>query len=190
MGTLTWKLSSLVLPGAGPAVLSSLITIVNASGAVVEVGSSLVDGLGHAFLSSVPGFKNVTIGASNINSIAANYAACQAPISFTNGLRAPTQPSSSNGAVRFSYSYSISDGATYRVVGNLTITTASAFANSHDLLGNPYQIVTNVTGICICTYWPTSTQPPSMGSASRRPYSSHSASTHTPFSPLHPVCTR
>jgi hypothetical protein len=127
-------------------------------GVVVHLGFSLIDGLGQAFLFSVPGFKNVTIGASNINSLAANYTACQAPISFTNGLRAPTQPSSSNGPVRFSYSYSISDGATYRMVGNLTFTTVSAFANSHDLLANPYQIVTKDTGTRTYTYLPTSTQ--------------------------------
>ena len=156
---LTWNLTSSVqLPGAGPAVLYSLINVVNASGAVAEVGSSVVDGLGQAFLSSVPGFVDVIIGASNVNSLAANYASCQAPITFTNGLRQPTQPSASNGALRISYSYFISDGATYSVQGNLTITTASAFATTKDMLGNPYQTVVNVTGSRTYTYLPTQTR--------------------------------
>ena len=156
---LTWNLSFPVqLPGAGPAVLYSLINVVNASGAVVEAGASVVDGLGQAFLSSVPGFVNVTIGASNVNSLAANYVSCQAPITFTNGLRQPTQPSASNGALRISYSYFISDGATYSVQGNLTITTASAFATTKDMLGNPYQTVVNVTGSRTYTYLPTQTR--------------------------------
>jgi hypothetical protein len=153
---MTWNLSSLVqLPGAGPTVLSSLINVFNASGVVVEAGSSRIDGLGQAFLSSVPGFKNVTIGASNGNSLAANYAACQAPITFTNGLRVPTQPSVSNGAVRFSYSYYITDGATYSVSCNLTVTTSSAFATQQDQLGNPFQTVLNVTGTRTYVFLPT-----------------------------------
>ena len=153
---LTWNLSSPVqLPGAGPAVLTSLININNASGVVFESGSSRIDGLGQAVLSSVSGFVNTTIGASNLNSLAANYAACQAPITFTNGLRQPTQPSASNGALQFTYSYFISDGLTYAVQGNLTITTASAFANTHDALGNPFQTVVNVTGLRTYTYLPT-----------------------------------
>ena len=155
----TWNLSSPVqLPGAGPAVLSSLINVVNVSGAIVEAGSSVVDGLGQALLSSVPGFVNVTIGAANINSLAVNYASCQAPITFSNGLRQPTQPSASNGGLRNSYSYFISDGATYAVQGNLTITSTSAFATSQDMLGNPYQVVVNVTGTRIYTYLPTHAQ--------------------------------
>ena len=144
---LTWILSAPVqLPGHGGSTLFTQLNVYNASGVIVENGASRLDGVGQAFLSNVPGFSNITIPASNVNSLAANYAACQAPISFTNGLRAPTQPSASNGAVRFSYSYYITDGATYSVSCNLTVTTSSAFATQKDQLGNPYQTVLNVTG--------------------------------------------
>ena len=97
----------------------------------------------------------ITIGASNINALAIQYAQCQAPLTFTNGLRTPTQPSASNGATTILYSYNISDGLTYSVQGNLTITTTSAFANIADFLGNPYQTVTNVVGTRLYTYFPT-----------------------------------
>ena len=110
---------------------------------------------GEAFLSSVPGFVNVSIAASNINSLAVIYPTCQAPITFTNGLRQPTQPSASNGATLFMYSYYISDGVTYSVQTNLSITTTSAFATAHDQLGNPYQLIVNITGIRTYTYLPT-----------------------------------
>ena len=122
---------------------------------MVESGEYRVDPLGQVFLSSVPGFANVTIGAANVNSLAVQYSTCQAPISFSNGLRPPTQPSSSNGAVRFLYSYYISDGQFYSVSANLTITTSSQFATSVDALGNPYQSVVNVTGTRLYTYLPT-----------------------------------
>ena len=105
-----------------------------------------------AFLSSVPGFTNITIGASNINVLAANLGVCQAPISFTNGLRPPTQPSESNGATTIYFHYTVSDGVTYSVSANLTLTASSAFANIADQLGNPYQQVVNVTGVRQYTY--------------------------------------
>ena len=79
-------------------------------------------------------------------------------LSVTNGLRAPTQPSVSNGALVFRYSYQISDGATYIVSGNLTVSTSSQFATNIDPLGNPYQIVTNVTGTRTYTHIPTGSQ--------------------------------
>ena len=156
---LTWNMASPVqIPGHGPAALYSMLNVYNQSGVVVESSSTRVDGLGSAFLSSVPGFTNITIGAANINALAANYGACQAPITFTNGLRPPTQPSASNGALRVAYSYAISDGTTYSVAGNLTITTASQFATLTDALGNPYQQVVNVTGTRVYTYLPTGAQ--------------------------------
>jgi hypothetical protein len=154
---LTWSLASPVqLPGNGPASLFSQLNVFNSSGVFIEGYSSRVDGLGEAFLSSIPGFTNVTIGASNINSLAPVYSSCQAPISFTNGLRVPTQPSTFNGAVLFSYSYFISDGSTYSIQANLTISTSSAFATTKDQLGNPYQTVTNVVGthILVPTHQP------------------------------------
>ena len=61
----------------------------------------------------------------------------------------------SNGGTRLSYSYFISDGATYSVSTNLTITTLSAFATTVDTLGNPYQTVTGVTGTRRYTFLPT-----------------------------------
>ena len=76
-------------------------------------------------------------------------------LSVTNGLRVPTQPSASNGARVVLYSYYISDGSTYSVQANLTLTMNSAFATSQDVLGNPYQNVTAVTGSRLYTYLPT-----------------------------------
>ena len=146
------------LAGNGPAQLFSLINWFNQSGIVIEGNSFRVDGLGSAFLSTVPGFLNVTVGAGNVNALAPNYGTCQAPISFTNGLRPPTQPSVSNGAMVFTYSYSVSDGVTYVVSGNLTITCTSQFASLTDQLGNPYQIVTNVQGTRLYTYLPNGAQ--------------------------------
>ena len=155
---LTLNLSSQVqLPGVGPSSLCSSFSLHNTtSGAVVEGGASSIDSRGQAYLSSIPGFPNVTIGASNVNSLAVLYSTCQAPITFTNGLRPPTQPSVSNGALHFSYSYTLSDGVTYLVQTNLSISTTSAFATAQDQLGNPYQILLNLTGSRHYTYLPTS----------------------------------
>ena len=156
---LTWLMTSPVqLPGAGPVSLYSSLQVYNASGAVVEGGwGELVDPLGQSFLSSIPSFVNSTIAASNVNTLAAVYSQCQAPITFTNGLRQPTQPSVSNGATHISYSYFISDGTTYSVQTNLTITTTSAFANTNDAIGSPYQTIIAVTGTRLYTYLPTLT---------------------------------
>ena len=153
---LTLNLSSPIQqPGHGPTVLYSLVNLYNASGVVVESHSSRIDNVGSAFLSTVPGFLNTTIAPSNINSLSASYATCQAPLTFTNGLRVPTQPSGANGGTTIRYSYSISDGVSYRVQGNLTLTASSAFATNTDLLGNPYQSITAVTGTRLYTYLPT-----------------------------------
>ena len=156
---ITWSFTTggIQLPGHGPGALYSTVNVYNNSalGLVVEGGSTRIDGLGSAFLATVNGFTNVTIGASNINSLAPNYGQCTAPLSFTNGLRAPTQPSSSNGAVRIAYSYFISDGVNYTIQCNLTLTASSAFATSQDTLGNPYQTITGVTGTRVYTYLPT-----------------------------------
>ena len=144
------------LPGVGPSLLFSKLQLYSAAGgAVREAQSSRVDSLGSAVLSSVPGFASTSLGASNINALAANYSACQAPIGFTNGARPPTQPSVSNGAVRVAYSYFLSDGATYSVLVNLTLTASSAFATSRDMLGSPYQALLNATGVRVYTHLPT-----------------------------------
>ena len=58
--------------------------------------------------------------------------------------------------MQFQYQYFISDGATYAVSGNLTITCSTQFASNKDQLGNPYQVVTGVTGTRTYTYIPTS----------------------------------
>jgi hypothetical protein len=153
---LTLNLSSPVqLPGRGPSTLLSELALYNNSGVVVEDGSLGVDPMGVVFLSSIPGFVSRTIGASNINALAARYDICQAPISFVNGLRAPTQPTASNGAERFAYSYRISDGATYSVTCQLTVTATSGFATTTDQLGNPYQEVLSVVGNRTYVYLPT-----------------------------------
>ena len=81
--------------GNGPAALVSQLTLSNVSGVVVEAGTYRLDQFGSAFLSSVPGFTNVSIGAANVNSLSVNYPGCTAPVTFSNGLRAPTQPSTS-----------------------------------------------------------------------------------------------
>ena len=146
------------LPGYSPNILWFGFNIYNASGYVTEFGDQRIDNMASAFLSNVPSFRNLTIGASNVNSLAANYATCQASITFTNGLRSPTQPSASNGAARFRFTYNISDGATYWVFANLTCTATSAFATTQDSLGNPYQTLTNITGTRLYTYLPTGQQ--------------------------------
>ena len=147
--------SPVQLPGNNTQQLVSVLNVFTMPGGViVEGNSALVDGIGQAVLSNVPGVVNSTIGASNANSLAVQYGRCQAPITFTNGLRPPTQPSVLNGGTRLSYSYFISDGVTYSVQTNLTLTAASAFANSHDQLGNPYQVITNITGSRQYTYLP------------------------------------
>ena len=143
------------LPGHGPNSLFTSLNVYNFSGLVAEGSSQRVDGLAQAFLSSVPGFLNSTIGASNINTLAVQYSACRAPLSFTNGLRAPTQPSAANGALRLSYSYYVSDGATYSVTANLSLTTSSAFATSVDQLGNPYQSILSVSGTRTYLHFPS-----------------------------------
>ena len=149
---LAFTLSSpLQLPGSGPVTQFSTLTLLNSSGVVAEVGASRVDQTGQAWFASVPGFLNQTIGASDVNALAVSYATCQAPITFTNGLRSPTQPSVSNGASQFSFSYYISDGTSYTVAGNVSITASSAFANAKDQLGNPYQTVTAVSGTRLYT---------------------------------------
>ncbi len=153
---LTWTLSSPTqLPGANPLQQYSSITLVNASGVIIEAGESRVDPLGEAFFSPFAGFVNTSIAASNINSLAANHSGCQASITFTNGLRQPTQPSVSNGGAHIRFQYSITDGTSYISSANLTLTTTSAFASIADRLGNPHQTVVNITGTRTYTYFPT-----------------------------------
>ena len=150
------------LPGVGSLQLASTLFLSNISNVLVEqaiasdpdggsVFSYIVDPLAHAYVSSIPGFINTTIAASNFNSLAADYAQCRAPITFINGMRSPVQPSATNGAPRFFYSYTISDNATYSITADLTFATVSPFATTQDSLGNPYQTVTSVMGVRVFT---------------------------------------
>ena len=142
------------LPGNGPLTFPT-ISIRSIAGQVMEAFSSRVDVGGTAFVSNVPGFVNITIGASNLNALAPMYSTCQAPITFTNGLRPFLEPNSNNGARTFRFVYTVSDGMTYSIVGNLTFTATSGFATDQDQLGNPYQTIVGVTGTRTYTYLPT-----------------------------------
>jgi len=143
------------LPGGDPRNPVSLLNLYGLNSSIIELGSSLLDPLGQAFLSGIPGTINTTIGAANINTLAVNLGACKAPITFTNGLRSPTQPSVSNGGRTISWSYFISDGVSYSVLTNLTLTASSAFATTTDQLGNPYQSIIAITGTRAYTYLTT-----------------------------------
>ena len=147
--------SAIQLPGSGPHTSYPSVHLYYTANGLVEGGSSLIDEQGVAFQSSIAGVSSLSIGAANTNSLAVNYAQCQAPLTFTNGLRTPVQPSSSNGGVHLEYGYTISDGLTYIVSANLSITTTSAFANTRDGLGNNYQTVTSITGNRLYIYLPT-----------------------------------
>jgi sugar lactone lactonase YvrE len=148
--------SPVQLPGVGPSTLFSSITLhTTSAGLVVESNSTRIDLGGSAFLSSLLGFVNYTIGPSNVNSLAANYNTCGAPVTFFNGIRQATQPSASNGAVHFTYSYTLSDGISFMVQMNLSITASSAFAVTTDALGSPYQTILNITGQRSYTFIPT-----------------------------------
>ena len=144
---LTWQLATPVqLPGVGPNPLVSQINVHNVDGIIVEGASTRVDGASQSFQSNIPGFINVTVGASNANALAASYVTCTAPITFTNFLRPVIEPNVNNGFYNFSYSYFVSDGLTYAVTGNLTVSTSSPFATTKDMLGSQYQTVINVVG--------------------------------------------
>ena len=150
---LTFALASPTqLPGGNPWRYVSLVTVFSSQGVLVENGTGVLDPQGQAFSAGVAGVSNLTIGASNVNTLAANYAQCLAPITFVNGLRTPTQPSASNGGTTVDYSYAIGDGLTYSVQTNLTLTTISGFATSTDQLGNPYQSLSFVTGSRLYTH--------------------------------------
>ena len=149
--------SPVQLPGNGPATLYSTLKLYNASGVVAEGGSAVIDSAAQAFVSSIPGFTSVTIGASNGNALAASYSTCQAPIAFTNGLRQPTEPNAKNGGTTVQYSYTIGDGSTYSVQTTLTMRTTSAFASTADQLGNPYQTIVSITGTRVYNHLPSGT---------------------------------
>ena len=156
--TLTFN-APIQLPGGGPTTLFSTMTLRSVTGSsstfIAEENSSRIDASGETFTSSVPGFMNLTVGAANVNALAVQIATCQAPVTFTNGLRQPTQPSASNGALHLLYSYYLSDGLTYSVQTNLSISTTSQFASTKDALGNPFQTITAITGTRTYTYFST-----------------------------------
>ena len=72
--------SAIQLPGNGPNPSVTYLNVHNVSGILAEGTTTRVDDGGEAFLSSIPGFQNVTIGAANLNARAPNYGACAAPI--------------------------------------------------------------------------------------------------------------
>ena len=154
---LALQLSSAVqLAGGGYSAVSSVIRLYrSSSGLVVESEHVAVDVLGSAFYSSVPSFVNVSLAPSNGNALAADYLQCRAPITFFNGLLGPTEPGPSNGALQFSYSYSLSDGLLYSVRCELTLRCVSAFASVQDALGNAYQTVVSITGTRLYTHLPS-----------------------------------
>ena len=111
------------------------------------------------FLSSVPGFLNVSIGASNLNALAPVYSQCAAAITFTNGLRPFIEAGPSNSQPQFRYSYTISDGLTYTISAALLFTAASQFALSDGSIGSPYQVISTVTGVRNYTWTQTGQTP-------------------------------
>ena len=164
---ITLRLSvNVTLPGYGPLAsfgqlryylqTAVLVNTTNTTATyITEDASSRIDPTGSAFLSSVPGFHNITLGGGNANIGAVKYATCQAPITFANGQRAPINPSFANGGKTIQYNYFVSDGATYSITTNLTLTTDGAVANAVDALGNQYQNIIGVTGTRVYRYLPT-----------------------------------
>ena len=135
-------------PGSGPLATSASVTVRNSSSAqAAESLSFRTDPAGTVFLSSVPGFLNVSIGASNLNALAPVYSQCAAAITFTNGLRPFIEAGPSNSQPQFRYSYTISDGLTYTISAALLFTAASQFASQTDSIGSPYQVISTVTGV-------------------------------------------
>ena len=151
--------SPVQLPGYSSTLVNTLVTLFNATGgttgqagSLVEGASSRVDTKGQAFLSNVPGFVNLTIGASDFNALGPNYAQCTAPITFTNGLRPQIEPNANNNAINTTYSYVITDGVTYSVSTRLRLTASSQFATTKDQLGNAYQTIVAISGTRTYTY--------------------------------------
>ena len=159
--------SSVTLPGHGPSQTFSQLsyyrqtdTLASATATIsqtytAESGSSRIDPAGSAFLSTVSGFTNATIGGGNANIGAVQYASCSAPITFANGLRTPVIANTFNGAVHVAYSYFISDNVTYSIAASLTLTMDNGVANHTDALQNQYQQVVGVTGTRTYVYLPS-----------------------------------
>ena len=148
--------SPVELPGTSPTTLHSLIPVfASPAGFIVEGGGAGVDATGSAYLSPLPSFTNVTISASNRNSLAVLYPTCQAPIGFLNGQVQPTQPNMQNGAKAFQWSAFMSDGSTFSVALSLNVTATSPFGSTQDMLGNPYQTLVNISGTRVYTHLTT-----------------------------------
>ena len=150
---------SFQLPGAGPKQSFGYITLTNDSsaqgGAYVQLGAAFaLDTASQAWVAQgIPGFVNRYIANSSANAANVNYTNCVAAITNSNGRVSPVSPSSANTATSFTYSYSISDGASYNVTTVLAITTAPTLLV--DQLGNSYQNITAVQGRRSYTYLPT-----------------------------------
>ena len=152
-------LGAVQLPGVGPRQLVSQVGLFNGTagatyGSYVQVGPAFsLDQLGQAWVSAtIPGFVNRTIGASDRNTNSANYESCMGVINFLNGQRSTITPTPNNSQPHFDYNYTISDGATYSVTTNLTITTSSTPLIHVDELGNQYQNITAIKGTRVYTY--------------------------------------
>ena len=105
------------LPGQSPTHPSS--QLYNASGVVQKGQSSRVEA------SALPSSPTSPLHQHLHRRFQHQLARCglqrvSGAITFTNGLRPPTQPSNFNGARNVLYSFYVSDGATYSVVVNLT----------------------------------------------------------------------
>ena len=149
---LTFSLSSPVQqPGGNPQRPVSQLSLFSVGGVVQEGGSAVFDAQGQAVVSSVPGVLNATIGAADVNGLSPFYPTCQAPITFTNGLRSSVEPAIVNSPIALRFIYTISDSSTYSVTANLSIHTVSQFSNLRDQLGNEYQTVATVTGVRVYT---------------------------------------
>ena len=127
-----------------------------AMGSVFNDGTGLVDNPGFvidynsvSITSNVPGFINKTLNCpTNRNCRNINTQQCTSFISFTNGgINPPQDYQLRNANVSpYTYSYYISDGRTWSVLNNLTLTIDTTLGFSVSNLGNYYLTVTNITG--------------------------------------------
>ena len=145
--TLTYHSQTVSLSLSSTAPLSQTYT--------TESDSARIDPSGSAFLSTVPGFTNVTLGGGNSNIAAVRYSSCSAPITFANGARSPVIANTFNSPSRWQYNYVVSDGVSYTIAANLTLTMDGAIAAHVNSLGNQYQLVVAITGTRVYTYLPT-----------------------------------
>jgi len=154
----TRAFQSFQLPGVGPKQSFGYIMLTNStagqSAPYVQLGSAFtIDTASQAWVSSIPGFVSRTIGPASLNAAAVDYTNCVANVTVNRAAAVTSAPA--NTATQFSYSYSISDGATYSVNTTLAITTTATPQLYVDQLGNSYQNITSVSGTRVYTHLPT-----------------------------------